>query len=126
MIVCTFGTSLQWIYCFKILGLVHFLAYRILSEVFDIILIKIDSSIEKICHLDSILLFYGVYLILEIKYIGHPDELLRIIGGAYFPLPIGFVEEINFSCIGRKCELVILFGGIHMIQCLFSSVSYHI
>ena len=60
-------------------------------------------------------------------YLVHIDELISIIGNAYFSLPLGCVvdDPIDY-CIGRNGDIVILPVVIHGIPCLFSSLPDHL
>ena len=61
--------------------------------------IKLDVSIKIKCHLESILVFSGMYLIMNIIYLRYPDELLIILDGELFPPTLGNVEDPIVSCL---------------------------
>ena len=56
--------------------------YCVLIECITIFLIKLDGFLENSWRFDSILVFDGVYLSLDRKDLGHPANILRIIGEA--------------------------------------------
>ena len=52
------------------------------------------------------------------KNIGHNNELLRIIGETYCPLPLGKDEDPIVSEIVIKSEIVVFIYDINRIGCL--------
>ena len=65
------GVYIQWIECLKIIYLVHFSDYCILSEVVYILLIRFDGFPEISWKFESIVLFDGIYLSMVIKNLVH-------------------------------------------------------
>ena len=57
-----------------------------------------------------------------IKYLGHSDYLIRIIGEEYFTFSLVLVEDYIVYFIINKVEIVILIDGINRLLCLFYSV----
>ena len=92
-----------------------------MSEGAAILIIKLDDLLNIPHNPDYIFLLDGVMLSLSIKYIGHPTELLRILGDVPFPLPLGNFEDLIIFFIGGKGEFSILLDVLHIIPCLFYS-----
>ena len=87
------GSFIQWFGHMIIIDLGNLSEYCFPTEGDKIFLIKLDGLLSIAWHLDSILLFCGVSIILRIKYFGYPDEILRTIGEMSFSFPLGRVEE---------------------------------
>ena len=109
----------------KILDLGHLNAYRILREDVTILLVKVDVLLDISWHLDPILIFDGVPLSLEIKFIEHTDKLLRNLGYIPFPIPLGHVEDIIISFIGVKGEIFLYIDLLHRILSLFPIIIWY-
>ena len=62
IIVCILGASFQHFGCLKILDMVHFYAYHILTEGVTLLLIKIYGYLEITWNIYSIIVFGGMYL----------------------------------------------------------------
>ena len=56
--------------------------------------------------LKYMLTFGGMYIILGRKYLGHPYELIRILGETSFPLSVGRIEYPIVFFVGRNIEFV--------------------
>ena len=66
------------------------------------------------------------YFSLARKYIGILDEILRVIGGAPYELPLRHVKDIIIYCIVIKGSITILLFFIHWILFFFYSFPYHL
>ena len=97
-------------------------AYCVFPESVVILLIKLDGFLGIICQLEPILVFGGMYIILDIKDIGNIYKLLRIIGEMTFLFPLGNVKDTIISCIYFKDELFIFLDDINSLQYIFYSI----
>ena len=68
VIGCILGAFLQCTWCMKTLSILHLYAYHILIEVVAVFHIKLEGLLEKLCNLDTVLLFNTIFLSLGSKY----------------------------------------------------------
>ena len=85
-------------------------------------MIKMYGQLNITSHIDFIILRDVVLLSIGIKYLRHPNDILRIISEATLPFPNGNAEEIIISSIDGKGEFFILLDIMHRLSNIFSSV----
>ena len=97
--------------------MIHFLSYCIISEGVTIITIKLDVLLNILGKLDSILAFDILSLSMGNKDLGHPNELLGILGEVPLPFPLVYVKEFIISFISEK-------GGVFMFFCSMNRLPF--
>ena len=85
---------------------------------------KLYGTLKIMGNLEYRLVFDVVPLILYIKVLGHPNEILEIIVKVPYPLPLGSVEEFITSCIGDMGKFFIFLDGINRTPYIFSIVPW--
>ena len=87
MISRILGAFILWFGNIIVFNIGHLYTFLVLSKIHPIFFIKPYGLIGITCHLESI------YTCLVIKYIGHSDKLLIIIGEMPCQLPLGYVDK---------------------------------
>ena len=114
------GGFIMWLVHIIVLNMGYLSICCILTEGHNILLIKPGGFLHIICHLESLSICLGT------KYLGHLDELLRIIDESICPLLLVYVDKTISLCIGINGKPFILIGYIHSILYLFTSIPYHL